>query len=63
MADHDGVRHHFGAVGWQARLAEATDYKYINFGIWAGLGEAGKDGTHGPLPISASVSFRASAIG
>ena len=28
----------------QARLADPTDYKHMNFGVWAGLGEAAKDG-------------------
>ena len=29
----------------RAELAEATEYKHINFGVWAGLGEAEKNGT------------------
>ena len=32
-------------VGVEASLADATAYKHINFGVWAGLGEAEKSGS------------------
>ena len=34
-----------------AALPEATEYKHINFGIWAALGEAEKNGSHEPAAL------------
>ena len=55
-ADHDGVMIDGEAATpdqkIQARLAEATDYKHMNFGVWAALGEAKADnGSQDPAAL------------
>ena len=45
--DRDGDNSTEDNVEVTARIAEATDYKHINFGVWAALGAAEKNGTQG----------------
>ena len=34
-----------------AKIPQAADYKHIHFGVWAGLGEAKKDGSQVPADL------------
>ena len=38
-----------------AKIPQAADYKHIHFGVWAGLGEAKKDGSQ--VPAGLGIGF------
>ena len=43
--DRDGDADTDNALEVTAKIPEATEYKHIHFGVWAGLGDAEKDGS------------------